>query len=137
MDDLGDLRRKILDRIVQAGDESALEDLRVSAVGKKGEVSLKMRELGKMTPEQRQVAGPALNALKERRAVVMVQRLRQTQREPVLEVAEHSPDEAVPLIRDVLRAGREIGPGGEARARLVARIDGPRPADQHEQHECW
>jgi len=65
MDDLGDLRRKILDQIVQAGDESALEDLRVSAVGKKGEVSLKMRELGKMTPEQRQIAGPALNALKD------------------------------------------------------------------------
>jgi phenylalanyl-tRNA synthetase alpha chain len=34
-------------------------------VGKKGEISLKMRELGKMTPEERQVAGPALNALKD------------------------------------------------------------------------
>jgi len=39
--------------------------LRVSAVGKKGEISLKMRELGKMSPEERQVAGPALNALKD------------------------------------------------------------------------
>jgi phenylalanyl-tRNA synthetase alpha chain len=41
------------------------KSLRVAAVGKKGEISLKMRELGKMSPEERQVAGPALNALKD------------------------------------------------------------------------
>jgi len=65
MDDLNRLRSTILDRIVAAADESALEDIRVAAVGKKGEVALKMRELGKMTPEERQIAGPALNALKD------------------------------------------------------------------------
>ena len=59
-----DLREKYLGLIAGAADEAALEDLRVAAVGKKGEISLKMRELGKMTPEERQVAGPALNALK-------------------------------------------------------------------------
>ena len=36
----------------------------MQALGKKGEISLQMRELGKMTPDERQVAGPALNALK-------------------------------------------------------------------------
>ncbi|BBU54608.1 phenylalanine--tRNA ligase alpha subunit [Mameliella alba] len=60
-----DLREKYIDLIAKAGDEAALEDLRVAAVGKKGEISLKMRELGKMSPEERQVAGPALNALKD------------------------------------------------------------------------
>ncbi len=60
-----DLKAKYLTAIAEAADESALESLRVAAVGKKGEVSLKMRELGKMTPEERQVAGPALNALKD------------------------------------------------------------------------
>ena len=59
-----ELRDKYLTAIATANDESALEELRVAAVGKKGEVSLQMRELGKMTPEERQVAGPALNALK-------------------------------------------------------------------------
>ena len=62
---MDDLKRKYLDQIANAADESALEDIRVGAVGKKGEVALKMRELGKMTPEERQVAGPALNALKD------------------------------------------------------------------------
>jgi len=61
---MDDLRDKYLTAIANAGDEASLEGLRVQAVGKKGEVSLKMRELGKMTPEERQTAGPALNALK-------------------------------------------------------------------------
>ena len=49
-----------------AGDEAALEAIRVAELGKKGRVSLLMRELGGMSPEQRQVAGPALNGLKDR-----------------------------------------------------------------------
>ena len=62
---MDDLRQKYIDQIANAADESSLEDIRVAAVGKKGEVALKMRELGKMTPEERQTAGPALNALKD------------------------------------------------------------------------
>ena len=62
---MDDLREKYLGLVANAADEAVLEELRVQAVGKKGEVSLKMRELGKMTPEERQVAGPKLNALKD------------------------------------------------------------------------
>ncbi|GAA5074467.1 phenylalanine--tRNA ligase subunit alpha [Roseibacterium beibuensis] len=65
MDGLDSLRATWLERIGNAGDEAALEEIRVAAIGKKGEISLKMRELGKMTPEERQTAGPALNALKD------------------------------------------------------------------------
>jgi len=62
---MDDLKSKYLGQIADATDEAGLEGIRVAAVGKKGEVALKMRELGKMTPEERQVAGPALNALKD------------------------------------------------------------------------
>ncbi|EAP78356.1 phenylalanine--tRNA ligase subunit alpha [Roseovarius nubinhibens] len=62
---MDELRSKYLTLIAEAGDEAALETLRVQAVGKKGEVSLQMRELGRMSPEERQVAGPKLNALKD------------------------------------------------------------------------
>ncbi len=61
---MDDLKAKYLGRIADAADESALEAIRLAAIGKKGEVALKMRELGKMTPEERQIAGPAMNALK-------------------------------------------------------------------------
>jgi len=62
---MDDLKQKYISAIANAADESALEDIRLAAVGKKGEVALKMRQLGKMSPEERQTAGPALNALKD------------------------------------------------------------------------
>ncbi|MEM8825021.1 MAG: phenylalanine--tRNA ligase subunit alpha, partial [Pseudomonadota bacterium] len=62
---MDNLRDKYLDQIRDAADEDGLEQVRLAAVGKKGEVALKMRELGKMTPEQRQEVGPKLNALKD------------------------------------------------------------------------
>ena len=62
---MDELKSKYLDLIAKASDAAALEEIRVAAVGKKGEVSLKMRELGKMTPEERQLEGPRLNALKD------------------------------------------------------------------------
>lgn len=65
MSDIDALKSKYLDAVNAVSDESALEQLRVTAIGKKGEISLKMRELGKMTAEERQIAGPALNALKD------------------------------------------------------------------------
>ncbi len=65
MDGIQELKAKYLTQVADAGDESTIETVRLAAVGKKGEVSLKMRELGKMTPEERQVAGPKLNALKD------------------------------------------------------------------------
>ena len=58
------LRNKYIEAIATSSDENALEAVRLAALGKKGEVSLKMRELGQMSPEERQVAGPTLNALK-------------------------------------------------------------------------
>lgn len=62
---MDDLRNKYVDLIANAADEAALEDLRVQAVGKKGEISLSMRSLGKMSAEERQIMGPKLNALKD------------------------------------------------------------------------
>jgi len=62
---MDDLRQKYVALIAGATDEAALEDVRLTAIGKKGEVALAMRELGRMTPEERQTVGPALNALKD------------------------------------------------------------------------
>ena len=64
MSELDALKEKYLKAVAAAADEATLEELRVASMGKKGEVSLKMRELGQMSDEERKVAGPALNALK-------------------------------------------------------------------------
>ena len=73
MDGLTGLREKYLTAIADAGDEAALEGVRLAALGKKGEVSLRMRGLGAMTPEERQTAGPALNALKDEIAAALAE----------------------------------------------------------------
>ncbi|MEI4471466.1 phenylalanine--tRNA ligase subunit alpha [Frigidibacter sp. MR17.24] len=65
MDGLDALKAKYLEGVSGAGDEAALEELRLAALGKKGEISLKMRELGRMSPEERQTTGAALNRLKD------------------------------------------------------------------------
>ncbi|WP_442476004.1 phenylalanine--tRNA ligase subunit alpha [Roseinatronobacter ekhonensis] len=61
---MSDLRAKYLEQIGAAPDAAALEGVRLAALGKKGEIALKMRELGQMSAEERQAAGPALNGLK-------------------------------------------------------------------------
>lgn len=64
MNAFAELRGRFIEQIGQAPNAEALEAVRLAALGKKGEVSLRMRELGQMSPEERQVAGPALNRLK-------------------------------------------------------------------------
>ncbi|TKD21779.1 phenylalanine--tRNA ligase subunit alpha [Rhodobacter capsulatus] len=65
MTTLDALKAKYLEGIAAAADEASLEELRLAALGKKGEISLKMRELGQMTPEERTTTGAALNRLKD------------------------------------------------------------------------
>ena len=65
MTDLDTLRSTYLARVADAPDAPALEEVRLAALGKKGEISLMMRELGRMTPEERQTTGAALNRLRD------------------------------------------------------------------------
>jgi phenylalanyl-tRNA synthetase alpha chain len=60
------LEARAMAAVAAAKDERALDEARVAVLGKKGELSLMMRALGTMSPEQRQVMGPALNGLKDR-----------------------------------------------------------------------
>ena len=65
MDEIHTIKEKYLTAIGTADNEDALEKLRIAALGKKGEISLKMRTLGQMSAQERQNTGPALNALKD------------------------------------------------------------------------
>lgn len=65
MSDLDTLRQSYLSRVSAASDTDALEQVRLAALGKKGEISGMMKELGRMTPEERQTTGAALNRLRD------------------------------------------------------------------------
>jgi phenylalanyl-tRNA synthetase alpha chain len=84
MSELESLEEELIAAIDGAGDERTLEEVRVAALGKKGSVSEKLKTLGKMSPEERKVAGPALNSLKTRIAEAIETR-RETLAESALE----------------------------------------------------
>jgi len=66
MTDLNQLERDLLSQVEAAGDEAALEAVRVSALGKKGSVSELLKTLGAMTPEERKERGPLINGLRDK-----------------------------------------------------------------------
>ena len=72
--DLGELEAEIVANAAAAPDLTALEDVRVAALGKKGSVSLLMRGLGQMSAEERREMGPKLNGLKDRVGAVLADR---------------------------------------------------------------
>jgi phenylalanyl-tRNA synthetase alpha chain len=59
------LRASARERIESATDHKALEDLRVSLLGKKGELTTILRQLGSLPASDRAVAGAEANQLKE------------------------------------------------------------------------
>src|SRR5690606_21006959 len=61
---IADLSLSIRTAIADAQDETTLEAVRVSALGKKGSISALLATLGKMSPEERKEQGPAINGLK-------------------------------------------------------------------------
>ncbi|MCW5724628.1 MAG: phenylalanine--tRNA ligase subunit alpha [Maricaulaceae bacterium] len=73
-EDIRALEAELSAAIAAAADEAALEAVRVEALGKKGRVSLLMRGLGAMSPEERQTMGPALNGLKDRLNAALAER---------------------------------------------------------------
>ncbi len=56
---------KLLDEIRSAPDLSALDTLRVSALGKSGSVTAMLKSLGKMSPDERAEKAPQIHALRE------------------------------------------------------------------------
>lgn len=64
--DLKELENQLLEAVTGAGNEAALEDVRISALGKKGLISSQMKGLGKLDPEQRKKTGQELNQVKAR-----------------------------------------------------------------------
>ena len=65
MQNLDAVKTKWLEAVAAAGSPAALEDVRVKALGKSGEVSALMKGLGAMSPDERREAGAKLNAVKD------------------------------------------------------------------------
>ncbi len=64
MNNIDVLKQDIIGTVHAANDMDSLEQVRVSALGKKGQITGMMQSLGKMDPDQRREMGQALNKLK-------------------------------------------------------------------------
>lgn len=69
-----ELKQDLTSKIEAANDLGALDDVRVSALGKKGAITALMKGLGKMTPEERKTEGVALNLMKDEIATKIEER---------------------------------------------------------------
>ena len=65
METMEQLKNKALAEIEQAITPAALEDVRVEVLGKKGHLTLLMKDLGQKTPEEPKILLAELNALKD------------------------------------------------------------------------
>jgi phenylalanyl-tRNA synthetase alpha chain len=65
MNDVETLRAELLAEVDQAGNLEALEQVRITALGKKGRLTERMKALGGLDPDARRAAGQALNAVKD------------------------------------------------------------------------
>lgn len=63
--DTAQLKQELVQLVEAANDMAALENVRVTALGKKGRITDLMKNLGTMTPDERKHAGAALNVLKD------------------------------------------------------------------------
>lgn len=74
METMDQLKNQALTVIEGATTLAALEDVRVSVFGKKGHLTLLMKDLGQKTPEERKEIGAMLNILKEEIGQALTQR---------------------------------------------------------------
>ena len=65
MSTIDQLTAKALQQIADAGNLDALDALRVALLGKSGEITLQLKQLGALAPEQRKTAGEAINRAKD------------------------------------------------------------------------
>jgi phenylalanyl-tRNA synthetase alpha chain len=71
MEDLEQLKSSLLAEISAADNLQTLDEVRVSALGRKGQITGLIKQLGRMEPEERKAAGAAFNVLKDELATAI------------------------------------------------------------------
>ncbi len=106
MTDTAQLEQDILAALAATGDEAGLESVRVAALGKNGTITALLKTLGTLPPEERKIAGPAINGLKDRVNAALTAR-RDAFKNVALEARLNS--ESIDVTLPVREAPTEIG----------------------------
>ena len=112
MDDLQELKKTFLEELEQARDVQQLQALRSRYLGKRGEITARLKSLGTLPPEQRPAAGKLINETKK----FMEQRLAEAlEKLQVQEIERRVRKEMI----DVTLPGVGAGTGGRHPINLV------------------
>lgn len=103
--DLENLLQQASHSISQSGDMAALDAVRVAYLGKKGELTAQLKNLGQLPAEERPAAGQAINQVK-----VQIQELLETRKSVLSDLAIASRLETETI--DISLPGRGNGAGG-------------------------
>ncbi|EKF19258.1 phenylalanine--tRNA ligase subunit alpha [Nitratireductor pacificus] len=107
MSELDELEKTISADIAAAADEQQIEAVRIAALGKKGSVSERLKTLGAMSAEERQVMGPAINGLKTRITEALTTRRAELRDAAINErLARETVDVTLPVRRAPAERGR-------------------------------
>ena len=121
MSDLNVLEQNLTDEINAAADETSLEAVRLSALGKEGVVSKQLQTLGKMSIEERKQMGPVLNGLKTRITKAIDDKKRQLEEEAFeARLASEAIDVTLPIRPEATGKIHPITQVREELVRLVA-----------------
>src|ERR1700757_2534828 len=106
MTDLAQLKNEILAEITAAGDDGALEAVRIAALGKNGTITALLKTLGTLTPDERKSQGPLINGMKDRVNAALAER-REAFKAAALEARLNT--ESVDVTLPVREAPAEVG----------------------------
>jgi phenylalanyl-tRNA synthetase alpha chain len=106
MTDLAQLENEILAEVAAAADDTALETVRVAALGKNGTVTALLKTLGALSAEQRKSQGPLINGMKDRVNAALAER-REAFKAAALEARLNT--ESIDVTLPVREAPVEIG----------------------------
>jgi phenylalanyl-tRNA synthetase alpha chain len=105
MDELESLRTRLLAAVAAATDPAALEEARVGALGRKGEITARLKELSSLDGDARKLAGQALNRVKDEvQAAIEAAQRGLAEAEFERRLAEERVDVTLPVAPD--RSGR-------------------------------
>jgi phenylalanyl-tRNA synthetase alpha chain len=98
--DPDELQSRLLTAIAAAADLAVLEQIRVEALGKKGEFTQLMKGLGGMDPEARRVAGQTLNRVKaELESAIAARQIELARAERAVKLAAERIDVSLPVLQ--------------------------------------
>ena len=115
-EELGAIRKKWLDETAAAKSTQALYAVQVGALGKSGEITLLLKQLGQIAPEKRKEEGQRRNVLKDeigtaieaRRAVLEAQELEEKLKTDLVDVTLPSPPPAEGRVHPISQTIDEI-----------------------------